>query len=112
MISWLLRVYVLLVLVLVLAITLVIAIPYDDSEIQAFMMASENCGGTCLLGIQIGTTTVSETMNRLHQHSWVGEVRQIAPGNGYGQITWTWSGQQPSIVNVSRDGRATFYLGR
>ena len=81
----------------------------DDQDVLAFIQATENCGGTCLLGIQPGISTVGETMNILREHTWVQDVRQNAAGNGFAVISWTWSGEQPRLIDTSREGRITFY---
>ena len=100
------------ILCLALSVSLVLTIrlfPYDNSAIENFIIAPENCGGDCLLGIQPGISTVGETMTHMRDHPWVGEVRQIAPGNGFSRISWDWSGQQPGVIDASREGRMTFY---
>ena len=73
------------------------------------MNAGENCGGSCLLGIQPGITRVGDAMRWLQSNVWVGDVEQSAPGNGYAQIIWGWSGQQPASIDDSRQGRITFF---
>ena len=83
--------------------------PYQDFQAQDFMNASENCGGSCLLGIQPGLTQVGDAMRRLQSNLWVSDVEQNAPGNGYAQINWGWSGQQPASIDNSRRGRITFF---
>ncbi len=90
-------------------ICIVIYKPYNNTKIEAFMISEDNCYGECLLGIRPTITTVRDAMIILNEHEWVGEVRQVAPGSGYGQITWQWSGQQPSLIDASREGRLTFY---
>lgn len=87
----------------------IVLFPYNTSDIEAFMTAPENCGGDCLLGVQPGISTVGETMSHLREHPWVSEVRQFAPGNGFSRIAWDWSGEQPSVIDASREGRMTFY---
>ena len=67
------------------------------------MLAAENCGGSCVLGIQPGKTRVGDAMRQLQSLSWVSDIQENAPGNGYAQINWGWSGSQPaSIDDVSR----------
>jgi len=83
--------------------------PYKDTQAQDFMSAEENCGGLCLLGIQPGKTRVGETMKQLQTHAWVRDLRQDASGNGYSTISWEWSGNQPAVIDPTRQGRITFY---
>ena len=73
------------------------------------MSAVENCGGSCLLGIQPGITHTGAALRQLQSHPWVGAVQQNAPGNGYAQISWEWSGQQPAVVDDTQQGKITFY---
>ncbi len=87
-------------------------IPFDDGQVRAFMAASENCRGECLFGIHPGTTTLGESLDFLYVHPWVESVQLTAPGNGYGQIRWAWSGQQPAVLDGDRPGRITFYWDR
>lgn len=83
--------------------------PYRDAQAQDFMRAAENCGGSCLLGIQPGITRAGDAMRQLQAHPWVSSVRQNAPGSGYAQISWDWSGLQPAGIDSTRQGRITFY---
>lgn len=99
----------LLMIVFMIIIFSIIAMPYNDSSIQQFMTSTENCGGACLLGIQPGATTVGEAMQHLSNHTWISDLRLNAPGNGFAQITWEWSGQQPNVIDDSKRGRITFY---
>jgi hypothetical protein len=103
------RIGVALVVLLSLAVGVIVVAPYDDSHFNTFMASSENCGGECLLGIHPGTTTVGETMDRLQTHTWVESAHLSAPGTGYGQIRWQWSGKQPGLIDDSHPGRITFY---
>jgi hypothetical protein len=96
-------------ILLLVAISGVTMMPHDDNQLVAFMTAPENCGGTCLLGIRPGTTTLREATSHLSQLTWVTDIRENAPGNGYAQLTWAWSGNQPDIINADRRGRITFY---
>jgi hypothetical protein len=48
-------------------------------------------------------------MRQLQSNRWVSDVQQNAAGNGYAQISWGWSGQQPAIIDTTRQGRLTFY---
>jgi hypothetical protein len=94
---------------LVLVVAVVMLIPYDDSRPISFIAAAENCTGTCILGINPGTTRVGEALEHLQSHAWVADVELHAPGTGYGQISWLWSGQQPELIDDSHPGRMTFY---
>lgn len=97
-------------LLAVFALILIGAVAFNQRANQAevLMTASENCTGLCLLGIRPGVTTVSDAMNHLQNHFWVSDVRQNAPGNGYAQINWGWSGEQPAGIDETKRGRITF----
>ena len=99
----------LLIALLSLAIVFVQPGPIDDSRLQAFLTAPENCGGRCLLGIVPGKTSVPEALADLDNSPWVTSVQMNANGYGYGQIRWQWSDQHPAIVDVNYPGRLTFY---
>lgn len=92
-----------------LAIIIVLVVPYTDSQLRAFVTDPQNCAGECLLGIRPGTTTVSEAVEYLQTNAWVESAQLSAPGTGYGQIRWLWSGQQPTLIDESYPGRITFY---
>lgn len=97
------------ILVFFSLIVSVLIMPYDDAQVRDFMTADENCGGSCLLGIQPGLSKVSDAMLQLQNHPWTRSVSQSAPGNGYASISWAWSGQQPEMIDAQRLGRITFY---
>lgn len=92
-----------------LMIVFVIVFPYDSSQVEAFMSSSENCAGVCLLGIQPGISTLREARQELENNLWVTDIHEDAPGNGYAQMTWAWTGLQPAVIDASRVGRITFY---
>jgi len=81
----------------------------ESNQAEVLMTAPENCVGMCLLGIRPGKTTVRESVTHLQNHRWVTDVIQNAPGNGYAEINWDWSGHQPSVIDASKRGRITFY---
>ena len=81
----------------------------DYNQAEVLMAAPENCIDLCLLGIRPGKTNVRDSMNQLQNHQWVTDIIQDAPGNGYAQISWAWSGEQPSVIDMGRRGRITFY---
>jgi hypothetical protein len=109
MIGFYLKAFVILTCLSIILLVGAEAIAPIDNHLDSFMIAMENCGGVCLFSIQPGKTTVGETMTHLRDHIWVGDVNQNAPGNGYAQITWEWSGQQPNSIDDNRQGRVTFY---
>jgi len=92
-----------------LLIILILLQPYEYSQAQEFIGGMENCGGSCLMGIQPGKTRVGDTMRWLQSHEWVHDLRQDATGNGFSTISWGWNGNQPTVIDQTRRGRITFY---
>jgi hypothetical protein len=109
MVKLCLRIAFALITMLSLAVVALLAAPYDDSQLRAFVTAPENCGGDCLLGLRPGATTLGEAMQQLQTHTWVESTQLSASGAGYGQILWRWSGRQPESIDTSHPGRVTFY---
>lgn len=97
----------LVVFMLLLAGAVVLSDEVNHAEI--LMSAPENCIGTCLLGIRPGKSTVGESIAHLQTHPWLADVTENAPGNGYAEISWGWSGKQPSVIDDSKRGRITFF---
>lgn len=92
-----------------IVVATILAAPYNDSQIHTFITAPELCTGECLLGIRAGMTTVGEALNDLQAHTWVEQVQLSAPGTGFGQVRWWWSGRQPDFIDDHQPGRMTFY---
>lgn len=103
------RVASLLNVALSIMITFMLMLKFDDNRVADFLTAPEICDGFCLLGIRPGTTTLGEALSYLETHAWVESVELSAPGTGYGQIRWLWSGQQPDLIDDTNLGRITFY---
>ena len=99
------------VLVSLFGLLLIVTAIFDDgfSQVEKLMTTSENCTELCLLGVRPGQSTFLEAMNQLQNHEWVSDVTQYAPGNGYGNINWGWSGKQPSAIDEGQRGIITFY---
>ncbi|QPC84149.1 hypothetical protein G4Y79_07195 [Phototrophicus methaneseepsis] len=108
MINALVRVMLALIAVLAFLLMVVALLPREDREVQ-FITSDENCAGHCLIGIVPGTTTVGQVLAHLRAHPWVEEAYLLAPGTGYSEIQWTWSGEQPAAVDADEIGRLTFY---
>ncbi len=108
MFHWLLKPVLALTILLALTVVVIRATP-DDTVLSSFITGPDNCSGNCLLGLLPGKTTVSEALDQLGQHPWVTATHMAANGQGYGQIRWEWSGQQPGFIDDSYLGRITFY---
>lgn len=100
---------VLLTALLTAPVLLVRALPQADPALSAFFTPPATCEALCLLGLRPGITTVGEALEGLRAHDWVAEAELNATGRGYGDIKWTWSGQQPAFINAAHPGRITFY---
>lgn len=79
-------------------IGLIRARPYDGHALQAFF-TSASCSRPCWQQIQPGSTTVTEALALLRADSWVEQVEHYDRW-----IRWSWSGQQPSLVNSAIPG--------
>ena len=51
----------------------------------------------CFMGIRPGSTTMTDAITLLREHPWVDQIDTEV----YTQVTWTWTGAQPSYI----DGR-------
>lgn len=80
-----------------------------ELTIIEFAQSEDNCLELCLMGIYPGSTTIGEVMPILREHAWVTDPVVSAPGTGYGQIIWSWSGHQPAFVDPLVEGRITFF---
>ena len=112
MFSVLLKPMLLLTVLLAATVVIVQLRPYDDQPLREFLTGPENCDGTCLLGMRVGSTTVKQAMADLEADPWVGSTHLNASGGGYGEIRWQWSGLQPNLIDPNHAGRITFYWDR
>ena len=92
-------------------IGLIRAQPYDDSELRAFL-TPDDCPMPCIMGIRPGVTTMEEAMAILESHESVILVNnhtvvnnQSVPPKAFGDITWEWSGLQPSLIDKNVVGQ-------
>lgn len=83
--------------------------PYDDSGLRALVTPPDDCAAPCFMGIQPGITRAGEAVALLWAHEWVGEVREFTSPRGRRTIYWTWSGQQPDLINPERRGFLIVY---
>lgn len=95
--------------VLLSTISVLLLVRWHNPNLERFLADTQRCAATCLLDIRPLETKVGEAMTILDAHPWVQEVKLSAPGTGYGQIRWLWSGQQPEWIENSHQGRITFY---
>lgn len=102
----------LLTIVSILPIALIRALPYDDSDLRAFLAPAADCSLPCFLGIRPGVTRVSDAVDLLRAHDWIDDPSMNAPGRGYGEIRWNWSGAQSRLIDTTRPARMTFYWDR
>ncbi len=80
----------------------------DYSSIRAYLLPDDGCPLPCILGVEVGATTIDDARHTLQSHAWVAE---FATDYGYGPsgyfntlettYTWAWSGSQPSWLQGS-----------
>ncbi len=92
------RLTVMLTVLFAVMIGLIRTRPYDSRDLRAFF-APENCNRPCWQNIQPGVTTIDEALTLLRADRWVSRVERSA-----NQIHWSWSGQQPALVDSSVPG--------
>lgn len=83
-----------------LSIALIRAQPYDNRELRAFLIPSDDCTAPCWQGIRPGETNVFGVMELLKANNWVSTVyfeNYSTFSNGY--IRWKWSGLKPSMIS-------------
>jgi hypothetical protein len=78
------------------------------NPVEVFLSDQANCDYTCLFQIEPGHTDVGQARTYLNEHDWITDVREAAPGNGYAQVSWGWSGAQPAFIDISQRGKLTF----
>lgn len=95
---------------LMTAVALVRAIPYEDVGLQAILTPPEGCESPCFMGIRPGVTTIDEAVAILRDHAWVDSVLvfQLPSTRQIRAARWTWSGQQPSLINASDASAPSF----
>jgi hypothetical protein len=92
---------------LLLCIQLIQAGAYDPTDVWAALPATTDCQPPCWQQIRPGETPAEAALSLLEQSAWV-EV--ITVGDQF--IHWTWSGQQPRLVNAAEPGRLRLEQGR
>ncbi len=83
-----------------LFITLIRAQPYENGELRAFLIPSDDCISPCWQGIRPGETDVFGVMELLKVNKWISTVffeNYSTFSNGY--IRWNWSSLRPSVVS-------------
>lgn len=84
----------------------------DFQPVRAFLNPIEGCGVPCWQGIRPGITGSLEAVDTLRALPWVTDlytIQGIVINDSY--IRWKWTGQQPEMVDGSRDGRMWFHNG-
>lgn len=78
------------------------------NPVNELLASQQDCDTVCLFLISPGRTTVGQAKTYLKNHDWIVDVRESAPGTGYAQVSWDWSGTQPDVIDASRLGKLTF----
>jgi hypothetical protein len=86
-------------------IGLIRAQPYDDDELTAFLH-TKDCATPCFMGIRPGETNTQQAVALLERHPWVEKVTQHIwfGGPATSLYSWSWSGQQPALIDASVPG--------
>ena len=86
--------------------------PYDDGGVRGMLAETQICPATCIMGLQPGYTTFDEAVAGLDANDWVLDVQiQYDSDIRQGALQWTWSGQQPAIINAQQPGTAQIRNG-
>lgn len=89
-----------LVLLLALSLAAIHSQPANATDAQAFFDTVEPCDQPCFLGIQPGVSSAGGALVLLGASDWVGAIQDVDNA-----LTWTWSGQQPSLIDATAVGR-------
>lgn len=81
---------------------------YRGNPVELLLAEQEMCKAICLFGIVPSKTNVRQAKKLLQAHDWVIDIREVASGNGYAQLSWGWSGNQPAVIDASIRGKLTF----
>ncbi len=71
----------------------------DVTGVSELLDSDARCSAPCFLGIEPNVTTFDQAEITLSQSAWVDVVSR-----SQNQITWTWSGQQPALIDSDVDG--------
>jgi hypothetical protein len=91
--------------ILAACIGVIRAQPYADDELSAFLRSGD-CAAPCFMGIRPGETDTQEAVFLLEHHAWVDKVTQHIwfSGPASSLYSWSWSGQQPALIDASAPG--------
>jgi hypothetical protein len=81
-------------------IGLIRALPYDNSELHAFLTPPDGCPMPCFISIRPGVTPLDEAVRILDEHEWVTNVT-LAYNESTGAVSdihWKWDGRQPDAI--------------
>jgi len=73
-------------------------LPYDDTELRAFIFP-DDCRQPCVMGVEIGKSTTREAAAILEQHPWVASVDV-----GSYVVTWRWNNSAPAYMDTQSAG--------
>lgn len=84
---------------------------HDEAYIQQIeitMTSEEMCSGTCLMGITPGQSNSREAYHLLAEHPWVSAAGPMRLEDG---MLWSWSGEQPEIIDSAIGGIMSLHNG-
>ncbi len=84
----------------------ILALQSNDDMATTLLLGTDACDGPCFLGIQPGITPVTEARLTLEAHPWISavDIEFSAIERSLDRIVWSWSGQQPAIIDGARPG--------
>ena len=89
-------------LTLVAVSGMILAWPYDTNDLHTILPNPADCDVPCWQNIRPGRTTLAEAQQILADHAWIGEITIDEQ-----QLQWTWSGQQPALIDDQQPGQLT-----
>lgn len=83
-------------------------IPASADAVTTLFSSSADCPAPCVMGIALEESTAEDALAILEAHEWVGDITvQRSPSDVINAISWTWSGNQPTFIEASRDAVLT-----
>ncbi len=98
-----------LIVMMILALRL---LPNDDASIRTLLLPPDGCPAPCFMNIRAGVTDSTEAARIIAKHVWAQQppffMRSL--DDMYTRyVLWQWSGQQPSGINIRRQGKMQTY---
>jgi hypothetical protein len=98
-----------LIVVMILALRL---LPNDDASIRTLLLPPAGCPAPCFMNVRAGITDSNTAAQFIRQHGWAKSPPFIARSTNdmnIRYVLWQWSGQQPSGIDIHRQGQMHIY---